>query len=120
MFTILQSAQGRFALVLGASVAVLAMPGSGLAQEPAQTTSNVNLRGGPGTEHAVIAAMPQGAQVQILRCPTPGSWCELQYRGTVGWAAARFLTVDPAETGATEQPRRRITPLSSESTIGGY
>jgi uncharacterized protein YraI len=120
MSNIRMRVRGRAPLVFCASVLALAVSGGAFAQEPAQTTSNVNLRGGPGTDHPVVMAMPEGAQVQVLQCPAPGAWCELDYRGTVGWASARFLTVDTAATGAAQQRQRRTAPISPESTMGGY
>ena len=54
------------------------------------TLTTLNLRSGPGTRYAVIAAMPAGARVEVIRC---GSWCELYYAGRHGWAAARYISL---------------------------
>jgi uncharacterized protein YraI len=67
--------------------------------------------------------MPAGAEVEILQCPEPGTWCELSFAGNVGWASANFLTVDPAPTGAIEEPPaaepRQVDPAPAPAT-GGY
>jgi uncharacterized protein YraI len=110
----------KFALLVAGAAAV-GLTAPGFAQEFVQTTSDLNLRGGPGTDHPVVTTMPAGAEVEILQCPEPGTWCELSFAGNVGWASANFLTVDPAPTGAIEE--RRVTeprdPAPAPAT-GGY
>jgi uncharacterized protein YraI len=91
-------------MVAGAAAIGLTAPSIGLAQEFVQTTSDLNLRAGPGTDQPVITTMPAGAEVELVQCPDPGAWCELNYAGTTGWASANFLTVDPMPTGVIEEP----------------
>src|SRR5579875_1508641 len=56
---------------------------------PGRTTTDLNLRSGPGTSYSVIDTMPAGAPVDIRGCS--GSWCRVAYGGTVGYAAANLL-----------------------------
>ena len=55
--------------------------------------SRVNVRGGPGTNYAVINNLSQGEEVEVLQDPGQG-W--VQFRpvagGPVGWVAASLLT----------------------------
>lgn len=55
---------------------------------PGFAKGSVNLRTGPGTNHARIATIPAGAPVEVLRC---GRWCELIYAGRRGWASAAYI-----------------------------
>jgi uncharacterized protein YraI len=70
-------------------------PGSGLAV----TTTALNLRGGPGTNNAVLTVMPGGAQVQLTGTAQSGFY-QVVYNGTTGWASADYLTLggNPAPT----------------------
>jgi len=55
------------------------------------TTSDLNLRAGPGLSFDVLTVMPAGAAV----APTGGSesgFIQVQYAGQVGWASADFLS----------------------------
>lgn len=68
----------------------------------AQTTSDLNLRAGPGTEHNVVAVMPEGAEVEMQQCQ-PG-WCEVTYAGTTGYAAEEYLDAGMGTTAAALAP----------------
>lgn len=56
---------------------------------PAAVTSDLNLRAGPSATARVITVMPQGAVVDVIECS--GSWCEVEWRGRVGFASRSFL-----------------------------
>jgi uncharacterized protein YraI len=56
---------------------------------PALVTNDLNLRAGPSTANRVIATMPQGSIVDVIDCR--GSWCQVEWRGRVGWASRNFL-----------------------------
>jgi uncharacterized protein YraI len=55
----------------------------------ATVTNDLNLRSGPGTGYGVITSMPAGAYVDVLDCS--GSWCRVDWQGTVGYASASYL-----------------------------
>jgi uncharacterized protein YraI len=93
----------RSYLVAGATAIGMALPTIAAAQTLAQVTTDLNLRTGPGSNHAVIGAMPRGAQVHVHQCP--GSWCQVTYGGTTGWASQRYLS-----TGVAMQPRIYAAP----------
>lgn len=80
-----QSAQSIRTMLFAAGVI-------GLSAAPAVadvTTHALNLRSGPGLGHRVVAAMPAGARVNVGPCS--GSWCRVSWRGTQGWASARYI-----------------------------
>lgn len=63
---------------------------------PGVAKSSVNLRTGPGANHARIATIPAGAPVNVLRC---GRWCEVIYSGRKGWASAAYISRGGAVRG---------------------
>jgi uncharacterized protein YraI len=68
---------------------------AGLHPQPAEagwatTTSDLNLRWGPGTDYDVILVMPAGAGVNIVENLQNGFY-RVHYEGVSGWASAEFL-----------------------------
>ncbi|WP_158275504.1 SH3 domain-containing protein [Maritimibacter sp. 55A14] len=67
------------------------------AAEPADlrrvSASNVNLRAGPGTGHAVVARLDEGAAAEVMEIDERG-WAHIRLAetGQEGYVAARFLT----------------------------
>ncbi len=56
------------------------------------TAARVNLRGGPGTDHAVIGAVTQGMLVTPL-APEAGGWQHIRSEdGAEGWLSTQFLS----------------------------
>lgn len=74
------------------ALAVSSMAGAAEAQT-ARANTSVNLRSGPGTSYAVITTIPTGSIVEILGCTAGFQWCGVNYAGTEGYAAGRYLTV---------------------------
>jgi uncharacterized protein YraI len=81
-------------------------PTSALAQEDspfgpdvvtATTTFNLHLREGPGTEHPILATLPQGTVVGFTGfTDDTGDWVQVESAdGHVGWVAAQFLSNVP-------------------------
>jgi uncharacterized protein YraI len=93
-----------------AACAMLLFSGAAFAY-PAVVTNDLNLRAGPSTAERVIATMPQGTTVDIIECR--GSWCELEWRGRVGFASRNFL----AERVEQRQPTQRQPAAPPSVTI---
>ena len=53
------------------------------------TTSNLNLRAGPGTHHRVKAIIPAGAPIDIESCGD--TWCYMAWAGHVGYVKHQYL-----------------------------
>ncbi|MFI5299322.1 MAG: SH3 domain-containing protein [Polyangiales bacterium] len=66
----------------------------------ARTRTNLNLRDGVGTSHAVLTVMPCGSTVDVVGGPTSG-WWNVTYSGTTGWASGTYL-VAPADFLASD------------------
>jgi len=88
--------------VLASAVLLSAAVFSGANAAPGVATGSVNLRTGPGTNHARIAVIPAGAPVNIIRC---GGWCEVIYAGRRGWASASYIA-----RGSARVPRGYYLP----------
>ena len=71
-----------------ATIAVLAMTPAAAAW-PAEVTSDLNMRAGPGTNHRVVMVMPRGAVVDVRGCQA--NWCEIGYANRTGFASRSFL-----------------------------
>lgn len=83
----------RAALVLLAALLLApmaAVPGMAQANQ-ARLTSDLNARTGPDNGNPVAFVMPRNATVTVLGCTPDRIWCQVQYGGRTGWAAARFL-----------------------------
>ena len=92
--------------VTGAAVAAAAalvfLPAAQAA--PGVVTSNVNVRSGPGTNYAVVQAIPGGTAVDVQRCD--GGFCYVEGRRVSGWVSAQFLSaggrpVNPGNPGVS-------------------
>ncbi len=89
-------------------------------------TIDLNVRRGPGTEHAVVTRLPHGAAV-ILR-ERLGLWYRITpLRGNQeGWVLGRYLALKPPTTEDTaddmslEQEEQRFTRLRRKGVIRVY
>jgi len=92
---------GAMVLALGVPAAAHtteAAPGS-VAGRTASATAHVNLRAGPGTRHAVVTVIAEGATLDVKECG-PG-WCEVDYSGMTGYVWAKYLAAVEAPPAAT-------------------
>lgn len=61
------------------------------------TTVNLNVRQGPGVQHAVVETLPSGTEVEFTGLQdATGEWVQIETGTTAGWVAARFLSNVPA------------------------
>lgn len=56
-------------------------------------TAGLNLRGGPGTEHGILYAIPHGEPVTFVA--QAGDWTEITHNGQRAYAYAQFLGKKP-------------------------
>lgn len=76
----------------------------------------LNMRGGAGTHHPIVASIPAGAAVQVGRCRPPEDgdgpdWCEVQWRGFSGWASSCCWS-EASAGGATSRTFRVMENVS--------
>jgi len=92
----------RFPSVALALVLGLALPAAAQAPQSVVTTSNLNMRSGPGTQHPVVAWVPKGTWIQAFGCTNPVAWCQTTFNGTHGWVSANHI--NPRPTVGTMPP----------------
>jgi uncharacterized protein YraI len=71
-----------------ATAASIVVAGSASAGEE-RTTSNLNLRTGPGMNYPVHTVIPAGSLVEVVSCGH--EWCHLKWGGQVGYSHAGWL-----------------------------
>ncbi|GHA16846.1 hypothetical protein GCM10007989_10030 [Devosia pacifica] len=72
-----------------AAMAVTMLATSAAYAAPAQATTAVNVRSGPGTNYSVVDVLQSGQRVEIDRCS--GNWCYVIKPGPDGWTSSRYL-----------------------------
>lgn len=82
--------------------------GGGFGGANAVTTTNLNVRSGPGTRFPVVHVLRDGERVRISRCS--GGWCFTESRGRSGWASENFLrrTGGGGGGGPVRPPNREV------------
>jgi hypothetical protein len=53
---------------------------------------HVNMRAGPGNDKAVVARIPEGGSLQVVKC---NHWCEVIFAGQRGWVYKGFIGLHP-------------------------
>jgi N-acetylmuramoyl-L-alanine amidase len=112
---------GRICILLSAGLFVLA---TGLANAATVTTKSESvLRAGPGSTFGVIGHIPAGSHLEAASCAS--GWCQVGFKGTVGFVAAPDLGTAPRianSPGSTAENvrggRARISRRSAPSNQG--
>ncbi|MCS7052017.1 MAG: SH3 domain-containing protein, partial [Thermomicrobium sp.] len=96
------TAQGASGMGPGSAAVVAGTNGDGL-----------NLRAGPGYQHAVLVVMPEGATVDVLAGPQQdgagNQWWNVRWGGQVGWALGDYLQPAGSRTGRGASLQRHAT-----------
>ena len=87
------------ALVLGLSASADAQ-----VAQSVMATSNLNMRAGPGTNHAVVGWIPKKSWIQITGCTHPVAWCQTTFNNNQGWVSANHLNPRPTVGVAPPPP----------------
>lgn len=93
-----------------------------------KTTTQVNVRSGPGKDFESLGLINPNETVSILGKDSSGAWIQIQYSPSpdgTGWVAAQFLQVDNADalvvidvvTPTTESPQTAPTTESAPSKL---
>ncbi|QPN27090.1 SH3 domain-containing protein [Brucella sp. BO2] len=81
-------------LALKAALIALGVFSASAAQAAnAISTTNLNVRTGPGTGYAAVGAIPGGAPVNVRGCTSGYGWCQVSYGNMFGWASSRYLAM---------------------------
>lgn len=92
----------RFSIVALALSLGAALPAAAQVSQAARTTADLNVRSGPGTQHAVIGQFPRGTSIQVFDCTNPVTWCQTMFGNTQAWVSANHL--DPRPTVVAQAP----------------
>lgn len=74
-----------------------AMAGAASAQTMATTSTDLNVRSGPGVQHEVVGFIPGGDEATVNGCIESANWCEVQFEGSTGWVYGDYLNVAMGE-----------------------
>ncbi len=96
----------RFSKVIATTIAVQYVVTTSALAWPATTTTNVNMRSGPGTGNAVIRTLSKGEAVEVADCDEAASWCAVEVNGQSGFVSGQYL--EPTEEIAA-WPRGYVT-----------
>lgn len=118
-----------FRLVLIAAAALSGLPA--WAQTAATSVTDLNIRSGPGPQYTVTGVIPANDSVSVQGCLGAGSWCQVDYQGTSGWAYGDYLTttIDSAPVVITAAPARSSVTVIEDNeaartkgaaTVGGF
>ena len=79
-------------LKIGTIVAMIGFVASSSAAfaTPAQSTTALNVRSGPGTSFGVLDTLTPGEQVDVNECAENG-WCYVEHDGPDGWVSSNYL-----------------------------
>lgn len=79
-----------------------------------RATRNVNMRAGPGTNHAIVRTLRAGEEVVVLK--VVGAWCECMAEdGTRAYVSCSFLSSPPGGRASSDRPGVQLsgTPVPS-------
>jgi uncharacterized protein YraI len=99
------------------AAAVLFAVVSNAAAEPAVVDRKVNLRSGPGPAFGVIALLPAGAKLDVLKCGN--EWCRVRFGRQVGYASAAYLKTGGDSYASAAPAPPRAEPPASKPTLTG-
>lgn len=78
-------------LAVGAlTVAALVGSAGAAFAAPAQSTTTLNIRSGPGTGYNVVDVLFSGEVVDVTECAA-NNWCYIEHDGPDGWVSASYL-----------------------------
>ena len=80
-----------------------------------KTTTNLNMRSGPGTSHSIITEIPNGALVTVLS--TTNGWDYIEYNGKKGYCNNKYLTSATQQKKTTANLNMRKGPSTSYDKI---
>jgi hypothetical protein len=80
----------------------------------ARVISGANMRAGPSNGQPVLATIPGGSSVEVVKCH---HWCEVVFTGQRGWVYKSFVRLPPADA-ATLPERTRPNPRKAGSNRG--
>jgi uncharacterized protein YraI len=100
-----------FARAAAFAAIVTLLSGGSVTAKPIATTTDTNLRKGPGTDSEVLTLIPKGTSVEVGKCTN--GWCETSFDGKDGYVIARNVGLAPRPA------RRRPAVFYEEEIVEG-
>jgi len=94
-------------LFVTTTVAAIALAGAASAETMAKAGTDLNMRSGPGVQHAVVGVIPGGEDVTVAGCIDSANWCEVTYKDMTGWAYGDYLAAQVGEEFKPLYPNRQ-------------
>lgn len=69
----------------------LLVPAVASAATAAYTTTDLNIRTGPGADYQRWGTIPGGGRVSVHGCLSGYNWCDVTWRGERGWVSGNYL-----------------------------
>lgn len=79
--------------LITAALASAAMLSVAQAQTTGTATTDMNIRSGPDPQFPVIGMLRDRQRVTVLGCVEGSRWCQVDFRGRIGWAYSRYMTM---------------------------
>jgi hypothetical protein len=77
----------------------------------ARVISGVNMRAGPSNDQAVIATIPKGSPIEVVKCH---NWCDVMFATQRGWVYKTFISPPLADVAMpptrTKRSPHRLKP----------
>ncbi|GEM_PF-2252905 len=88
--------------------------------------STLRLRATPSEQAAIVSNIPNDSALTILRYAgqfttlngEKGKWCQVNFKGTIGWAWGGFLKVGERDVQPTMDNSRELTQAEAKKLIG--
>jgi uncharacterized protein YraI len=80
-------------VLVSAALFSVAILGTAQAQTTGTATTDLNIRSGPGPEQPVIGLIKARQQTRILGCIEGSLWCQVDFRGQIGWAYSQYMSL---------------------------
>jgi hypothetical protein len=64
-----------------------------------KSTTNVNLRTGPGTSYSILHVVPSGAKVTVVEADPKNGFYKIKHDGTTGWSSGQYYTKITSDGG---------------------
>src|SRR5687767_8686353 len=56
-----------------------------------ETTADLNLRSGAGTNFDILTTMPKGSKVSVVKAAAENGFYQVKYTNLTGWASGQYL-----------------------------
>jgi hypothetical protein len=82
-----------------------------VATQVGRAIAGVNMRAGPSNGQPVLATIPRGSPIEVVKC---GQWCEVIFAGQRGWVYKTFIRTPLADVSMSPA-RTRPSPRKTGS-----